>query len=186
MRGKLTDQDLTDYALNEMDAHQRLYVESMLAVSVECRNDVYEMLEVAQMLEDGFEREAKRVPAVLTGDQRAQLVRPRRRRAAIAFLQKTAATIAIAACVAFAITSPQLWHKESKMVQMGTQVQQYVTNAVAPSDDAVDIASFVNFEQFAEDTSDWMQVASESLPQPAVVCTPPSWLEGSSSLSELH
>ena len=50
MRGKLTDQDLTDYALNEMDAHQRLYVESMLAVSVECLNDVYEMLEVAHML----------------------------------------------------------------------------------------------------------------------------------------
>lgn len=185
MRGKLTDQDLTDYALNELDAHQRMYVESMLAVSVECRNDVYEMLEVAQMLEDGFEREAKRLPAILTGEQRAELVKPRRRRAALAFAHKAAATIAIAACVAFAITSPQLWHKESKVVQISTHVSDYVSNAVSPVADNVDISSYVNFEQIEDDASDFFQVASDALPQPAVICTPPSWLEGG-SLPELH
>ena len=59
MRGKLSDQDLTNYALNELEARERLYVESMLAVSVECRDDVYQMIDVAQMLEEGFEREEK-------------------------------------------------------------------------------------------------------------------------------
>ena len=56
MRGKISDQDLTDYALDELDPHERLYVESMLAVSEECRADVYDLIEYGQMIEEGFER----------------------------------------------------------------------------------------------------------------------------------
>ena len=42
MRGKISDQDLTNYALNDgLDSRERLYVESMLAVSEECRQDIY-------------------------------------------------------------------------------------------------------------------------------------------------
>ena len=50
MRGRLTEQDLTDYALNELPPDERLYVESMLGVSEECRNDVVQMLELSEML----------------------------------------------------------------------------------------------------------------------------------------
>ena len=32
----------------------------MLAVSEECRNDIYEMIDVALMLEEGFERRTER------------------------------------------------------------------------------------------------------------------------------
>ena len=46
MRGKLSEQDLTNYALNEgLDPRERLYVESMLGASEPCRDDVYKMLE---------------------------------------------------------------------------------------------------------------------------------------------
>ncbi len=55
MRGKITDQDLTDYALNELPPNERLYVESMLGVSEECRGDVYQMLDLGEMLKEGFE-----------------------------------------------------------------------------------------------------------------------------------
>ena len=195
MRGKLTDQDLTDYALNELDPHQRMYVESMLAVSVECRNDVYEMLDIAQMLEDGFERDSKRVPALLTGEQRAELVRPRKRRVALAFLHRAAATVAVAACVAFALANSRFWHNDGKLAAVTTAV----SSETASSSD--DISPWISVEPVDEESSDWLQVASDSiqtasdsiqavsdsLPQPAVICTPPSWLEGSApSISELH
>lgn len=188
MRGKLTDQDFTDYALNEMGPSERLYVESMLAVSPECRNEVYEMLEMSRMLEDGFEREANRIPASLTEAQRFTLTRPRRRRAAVNLLHKTAATLAMAACAAFAIVNPQLWQEDSKVAKVSSQVQRYATQAsqaVIPVADKVDIASYVNLESWAEDSSDWMKTGIEALPQPTVVCTPPSWLENS-DLSEFH
>ena len=56
MRGKITDQDLTNYALNDgLEPSERLYVESMLAVSEECRNDVYQMIDVATLLEKSFD-----------------------------------------------------------------------------------------------------------------------------------
>ena len=74
MRGKLSDQDLTNYALNELESRERLYVESMLAVSVECRDDVYQTIDVAQMLEEGFERETVQVTAALTPQQRLALL----------------------------------------------------------------------------------------------------------------
>ena len=185
MRGKLTDQDLTNYTLNELDPGQRLYVESMLAVSVECRNDIYEMLEVARMLEDGFEREAHRVPASLTSEQRTRLTQPRRRRAAFALLHKTAATLAVAACVAFAVANPQLWENKNKVGNVTTQVKNYVVQTVAPSAESVDISSYVNLESWAEDSSDWVRAGIEALPQPTVVCTPPSWLENS-DFSDFH
>jgi anti-sigma factor RsiW len=189
MRGNLTDQDFTDYALNELDSGQRLYVESMLAVSVECRNDVYEMLDLAQMLEEGFENDANRtVVATLTPEQRARLTAPRRRRAALAFVNKTAATIAVAACVAFALTNPHLWRdndRARKVASVGSHMTQIVSQAVVPASEEVDISPFVNLETLADDSSNWLQAASDALPQPTEICTPPSWLENS-GFSDLH
>ena len=60
MRGKISDQDLADYALNDLQPEERLYVESMLGVSEECRHDVYQMIELSQLLEEGFEKESDR------------------------------------------------------------------------------------------------------------------------------
>ena len=74
MRGKISDQDLTDYALNELPPEERLYVESMFAVSEECRHDVYEMIELTQLMEEGFERESSKVPTLLTQEQREKLL----------------------------------------------------------------------------------------------------------------
>ena len=78
MRSEISDQDLTDYALNELGPEERLYVESMLAVSEECRNDVYEMIDMAMLLEKGFEREdGARPPGSDAGAARRRLLNVR-------------------------------------------------------------------------------------------------------------
>ncbi len=181
MRGKLTDQDLTDYALNELGTRERIYVESMLAVSVECRDDIYQMIDVAQMIEEGFERDTVKLTASLTAEQRQRLLMPRPRNRVLAFVQKAAATVALAACVAVALANPQFWGPEERsrnMAAVSSQVSGLVSSAVAPVEN-VDISSFVNLQTLADDPSSWIQTASEALPQPTVVCTPPSWLNSS-------
>ena len=193
MRGKLSDQDLTNYALNELEARERLYVESMLAVSVECRDDVYQMIDVAQMLEEGFERETVKVTAALTPQQRQRLILPKQRNRVLSFVNKAAATTALAACVAFALVGPQFLKQEknvrsvAKMQSQMTDIVSTVTTVVSPAKEKVDISSLVNLQTLADDySSTWIQTASEALPQPpAVVCTPPSWLD-SSDLPELR
>ncbi len=182
MRGKISDQDLTNYALNDgLDARERLYVESLLAVSEECRHDIYNLIEMGQLLEEGFERESGRVPATLTAEQRARLLQPTRRIPALAFMQKAAAAVAMAAFLGFIIGSPRLWHGASsgKIAKVSKDVSRMVQNAVAPNQDGDSFASFVDLRELVDDSSAWVQTANDSLPQTATICTPPSWADPS-------
>ena len=74
MKGKLSQQDLTDYALNELGPNERLYAESLLAVSEEYRNDICENIDLALMIEEGFEIEEEKMPAILTESQRQRVL----------------------------------------------------------------------------------------------------------------
>jgi hypothetical protein len=154
MRSNVSDQDLTDYALNELDSEQRIYVESMLAVSEECRNDVYEMIDVAMLLEKGFEREGAKLSGEvgeLTAEQREKLIAFR---AKPRYFQTTAAVIAAAAAVAFAITNPALWQvpgSAQKVAQVSTQVSNYVVDAVTPNDGIDFVGQLANVKQLADD-----------------------------------
>src|SRR5687767_2364860 len=108
MRGKVTDQDLTDYALNELRPDERFYVESMLAVSDECRHDVYRMLDLSEMLTEGFEQEEDAKSILLNDEQRSKVLAvPRWHWRGI--LQKAAAVAILAAGTAYAVKSPALW-----------------------------------------------------------------------------
>ncbi|HEV7869327.1 MAG TPA: hypothetical protein VGO90_16685 [Chthoniobacteraceae bacterium] len=151
MRSTISDQDLTDYALNELEANQRIYVESMLAVSEECRNDVYEIIDIAMLLEHGFERQNAKPPEGLTNEQREKLLtmspRPR-------YVQRFAAVLAAAAAVALAWVAPQFWqghHPARQVAQVSTQVSQYVVNAVTPDDGEDLVAQLSSWQQLAED-----------------------------------
>ena len=152
MRGQISDQDLTDYALNELDSAQRLYIESMLAVSEECRNDVYEMIDLALLLEQGFEREQARVDEGLRPDQRASLLTVKTRPQQ--YVQRIAAVLAAAAVVALTFTHPGMWKWESggvKVAQVSNQVSSYVVDAVASPDGADFGALLSNWKQLADD-----------------------------------
>lgn len=151
MRSNISDQDLTDYALNELDDEQRLYVESMLAVSEECRNDVYETIDMAMLLEKGFDREGAKVAGELTVEQREKLIafKPRPR-----YVEAAAAITAAAAAVAFAFSHPGLWHVPGGAQQVAlvsTQVSNYVVDAVTPDDGIDFVGQLANWTQLAED-----------------------------------
>ena len=178
MRGKISDQDLTDYALNELAPEERLYLESMLAVSEECRHDVYEMIEMGQMLEEGYEREddAEVIP-FLTAAQRTKVLHVKLGPPA---WQRAVAVLGAAACAAFAIVHPGFWqvsNPDGRMAQVSTRVTDMMTNAVGSSQSGnftTSIATLVG------DTAEWIQ-AEMPMAQPAVVCTPPSLFEGDSA-----
>ena len=184
MRGKLSDQDLTDYALNELQPEERLYLESILAVSEECRNDIYEMIEMGQLLDEGFEVEGERSSScMLTDQQRDNLVHFRR---PTPLWHRIAASLALAAGAAFAATHPNMWQVDdpaAKIAEVSTQMSRIVAAAIAPKNInfAVPLA---NLAALAENPGSWLPAAVDVLDP--VVCTPPSWLESAqSSLGEL-
>lgn len=177
MRGQISDQDLTDYALNELQPEVRLYVESMLAVSEECRNDVYETIEVSQLLEEGFEAQEEQTSAyTLTAEQRQQLldvrVAPR--------WMPIAAGLAAAACATFAVSNPELWNADGTAVGVAQRVSATVTNAVsdafnttvanATTQDLADVDTQIGtFRKIAEDpalkkwfSTDWLSPEFEA------------------------
>ena len=171
MRGKISDQDLTDYALDELDPHERLYVESMLAVSEECRADVYDLIEIGQMIDEGFDREDGKIESIaLTDEQRARLLTVRTNPFAIA--RTAAAVLAAAACVAFAIVHPAFLPDRGTAVhvaQVSRGVAQVVTHAVAPANGAGMLASFDSLRAVIEDSSKWIPEAAPA--------TPAQWLD---------
>ena len=144
MKGKLTQQDLTDYALNELSPNERLYVESLLAVSEEYRNDIYEMIDAALMLEEGFEMEEEKMPALLTDGQRQRVLEvelPNR------FFQRAAVLLSAAAAIALALFNHDIWLQKGS-TSMG-QVTTLVEGAISDEDDLA--TKLANFRQLAED-----------------------------------
>ena len=171
MRGKISDQDLTDYALNELEPCERLYVESMLAVSEECRADVYDLIDLGQMMEEGFDREAGKIESIgLTDEQRADLLRIRTNPMAI--LRTAAGVMSAAACVAFAIVHPAILPDRGTAVhvaQVSRGVAQVVTHAVTPAHGSGMLASFDSLRALVDEPAKW-------LPE-AAAATPPQWLD---------
>jgi len=172
VRSKISDQDLTDYALDELGPDERLYVESMLAVSEECRNDVYEMIDTAMMLEEVFEREDGKQPLGLTANQREALldVRVKSR-----FLRNAVATLAAAAAVAFAFVSKDQWMPKGPTAGKMVQVSKDMGNMVVQAVTAAEGEDFVNqldaFRKLTGDPAKWLPTQP---PGGANVFGPPS------------
>jgi anti-sigma factor RsiW len=191
VRGKFSDQDLTDYALNELEPADRLYLESMLAVSEECRHDVYQMIELAQLIEDGFEREAcgGQIPC-LKPEQRANLTRPHFTTRYL--VRDFASAIGLAACVAFAVTMFGRFDATSpnttagRMATVIPQVSDRVSatvSQVVQSPESVDMkAAFESLRKMVADPNNWLPV-SEGMPQPPELCTPPTFILESAQLN---
>lgn len=176
MRGRLTPQDLTDYALNELPPDERLYVESMFGVSEECRNDVYQMLELSEMLKEGMER-TDSDELTLNAEQRAKVleVPAWHWRGA---LQKAAAILLLSAGTAFIATRPGFWDKSGATADRLASAGQVVQGIVADMQEKGFARSVEEFRSRLEKVSsqpatetDWQFAA-----QPAV-CTPPVWID---------
>lgn len=129
MRGKLTDQDLTDYALNELPPDERFYVESMLAVSEECREDVYRMLDLSEMLKEGLELEED--PAFTLDETQRNRVLDIPSWTWSGVIRRVAAVAILAAGVSYGATRPGVWNQGGtvdKLADAGQAVQSLVGN----------------------------------------------------------
>jgi anti-sigma factor RsiW len=183
MKPKVSEMDLTDYALNELGPEDRIYVETYLAGSEEAREDVYGMIDLAMMLEEGFEREERNLPAELTAEQhRAVLSVP----GPNIFLRNTIALLAAAACVAFAVVQRDAWMPRLQLPQTaGTTLGGSKTGKMAkPGAHGAQVkvtseqTDFVNqirhFQDFTDDPllRRWFQsLPSASSPTPVVNAT---------------
>ncbi|MDQ3622338.1 MAG: hypothetical protein M3463_07605 [Verrucomicrobiota bacterium] len=180
MRGRITDQDLADYALNELEPHERLYLESMLAISPECRNDVYEMVEVAQMLDEALSQESAIEAAMLTPEQRQALLRVKEPSPMHDTFVRAASVLGMAACVAFALTNYERWEMNQtalRVAKVSTEMSRVVAEVVAaPETSAALSQSLVSLRALVEEPARWM-------PENSMVCTPPSWREGEAMAS---
>jgi anti-sigma factor RsiW len=189
MRGKLAEQDLTDYALNELNDVDRLYVESMLAASEECRNDIVATIEMAQCLEEGFERElvfAERQDLALRNEQRLELVKPHfTLRYAI---RDAASVLGLAACVAFGVVSfdrlefPRARVAADRVAQASTKAADAMAVAVQ-TPEKIDLGKVLSsLREMAEEGSKLMPASNDMLPEPTI-CTPPTLILESAQLS---
>jgi anti-sigma factor RsiW len=176
MRGRLTEQDLTDYALNELAPDERLYVESMLGASEECRNDVVQMLEMGEMLKDCMRRAEEEELLMLSDEQRTKVLEvPAWNWRGV--IQKAAAILMLSAGTAFIATRPGIWQKTGVAVDGLASAGQAVQEMVADAQELGFARSVEEFRsrlegtagQLAEAEADWQFAA-----QPAV-CTPPVW-----------
>ena len=174
MRGRLTDQDLTDYALNELPPDERLYVESMLGVSEECRNDVYQMLEISEMLKDGMESDDSDAPT-LSDEQRIKVLQvPAWHWGGI--LQKAAAILLLSAGSAFIATRPGIWSKGGSAVDSLASAGQAVQGMVAGVQEKGFAHSLEEFRSRLEKLSGESGTEMQFAAQPAI-CTPPVWID---------
>ena len=171
MSTKLSEQDLTDYALDELGPEERIYVETMLAASEESREDVYQLIDLAMTLDQGFEKQQSREPAVLTVKQRRALMSLP---APTIFLRNSAVAMAAAACVAVAFIQRDAWVPRLQLPQATASAKAATkagmqTSAAGSQTDFV--AQIMQVRQLTDDPllRKWFQsLPGVSSPAPAV------------------
>jgi len=150
MTAEISEQDLTDYALNELGPEERIYVETMLGGSEPARENVYRIIDLAMMLDEGFDKQQSREPAVLTLEQRRALMNVR---GPNIFLRNSVGVLAAAACAAFAFVFQDAWfprlhlpHRTSAIVSPGGAGLQ----ATAPTETDF-VSQIIQVRQLTED-----------------------------------
>jgi anti-sigma factor RsiW len=148
---RLSETDITNYVLNELEPSERLFVESLMLGCEESRADTLAMMEMARLLEDGMDRELSVRDFELDQTRRDSV-----------FAQKTgtfwnvlgnaAATIgALAACVAFSVLAPSV----SRLAFERDFSQSHGESFAAQAGDAGSVSDVVDpgeFPTFASET----------------------------------
>ncbi|MCX6977924.1 MAG: hypothetical protein NTX04_08300 [Verrucomicrobia bacterium] len=107
MKTTIPEQYLTDYALNELGPEERIYVEALLSASEESREEVCQMVDLAMLLNVGFEQEEDNAEVTLTEAQRRFIGETRQPNV---FQRNIVAILAVAACVAVAAVNLDEWN----------------------------------------------------------------------------
>lgn len=124
MPTRLRPIDITNYALNELEPRERLYVESMMFACEKSRQDALGLIEVARLLEEGMQAEAESLPLKLDAARREEIF------ASVSdegiwqhVWRAAAASVAMAACVVFSIAAPQMWNSAMRPIAQQSQIQ---------------------------------------------------------------
>ena len=106
---RLSEIDITNYVLNELEASERLFVESLMLGCNESRADALAMMETARLLEEGLDKELTGLDLGLDQIRRDKIFAYRSSGSAWRTVRDAAATFAaLAACVAFSVAAPSL------------------------------------------------------------------------------
>jgi hypothetical protein len=162
---RLSEIDITNYVLNELEPSERLFVESLMLGCEKSREDALSMMEVARLLEEGMDREL---------DSEQIQLDPLRRETIFAYkagslwqtLRNTGATIAaLAACVAFSVAAPSIARLALGGDKMQSQADVYAVSVgdAASFSDVSDPGAFPGFGPDSEDSSAGIPL-SEDLP----------------------
>jgi anti-sigma factor RsiW len=106
MNRSLSDKDITDYVLNELGPRERLFVESMMLGCDQSRQEAVELMEISRLLEDGMMSELSHAELSLDAGRRENIATYSPSHAWQSVWRFAAASVALAACVAFSIAAP--------------------------------------------------------------------------------
>jgi hypothetical protein len=155
----------------------------MLAVSEECREDIYKMIDLAQILEEGFEKDtviAEKQELTLRAEQRETLVQPHFTKRYI--VRDIVSALGIAACVTFAAIKLESYDFSGAQSVAG-RVAHASTMAVQ-SPETIDLAkSLEALRSLAEEGAKLVPVSTDLLPEPPTICTPPTFIMESAQLT---
>jgi hypothetical protein len=168
---RLSDIDITNYVLNELEPSERLFVESLMLGSEKSREDALAMMELARLLEEGMDRELA-VPHFELDPLRRETIFAHKAGSIWQTLRNAGATVAaLAACVAFSVAAPSL----SRLALGGDRSNSQIDIYAGYGGDGSFVADVLDpgaFPATAEDSAD--TISGTQLPEdlPARVLLP--------------
>ncbi len=140
MNRSLSDKDITDYVLNELDPRERLFVESMMLGCDRSRQEAVELMEISRLLEEGMVNELMHAELSLDSGRRENIAAYAPSHVWQSVWRFAAASVALAACVAFSVAAPVIsraaFRSDTSKMQL---VRQSILDDIS---DAADPAAF--------------------------------------------
>lgn len=150
---RLSEIDITNYVLNELEPSERLFVESLMLGCEESREDALTMMEMARLLEEGMDRELA-APQFELDPTRRETIFAYKAGSLWQTLRNAGATVAtLAACVAFSVAAPSLSRLALEREKAHSQSEVYagLNGDVSSASDVLDPGAFPTF---ADDSSE--------------------------------
>ena len=162
---RLSEVDITNYVLNELEPSERLFVESLMLGCDASRQDALAMMETARLLEEGLDRELSGLEIALDQPRRERIFAYKSGSVWGALGHAASTLAALAACVAFSVAAPAL--SRLALGRDGTQNQANLQSL--HGGDASQLSDILDpgaFPTSANDSSDsgFGSLPSEDLP----------------------
>jgi len=160
---RLSEVDITNYVLNELEPSERLFVESLMLGCDESRADTLAMMETARLLEEGLDRELSGLELELDQPRRERIFAYKSGSVWGALGHAASTLAALAACVAFSVAAPTLSRLALGRDGSHAQYVQTLQGDVSYRSDILDPGAFPTF---ANDSADSVlgSLPSEDLP----------------------